>query len=76
MKNEGSALLKVELQLIAAEACFQPPLSGDQRPSVRQFFMTWIESYLECSHLVKRLDGQAGMFLGARAESKQGKNKR
>ena len=59
-KNDGSALLKVELQLIAADACFEPPLSVGQAPSVKSFFQSWVSSYLECSQIVGRVDGQTG----------------
>ena len=61
MKLEGTALVKVELQLIASDACYEPSLSGgEQVASIEQFFKDWLQSYVESSQYVARVDGLSG----------------
>ena len=59
-KAEGSPLLKVDLQLVASEACFEPPLSGRAVPSVGAAFDEWIQAFLDTGALVARLDSGSG----------------
>ena len=59
-RAEGSPLLKVDLQLVASEACFEPPLSGSAVPSVGAAFAEWLQSFLDTGALVARLDSGTG----------------
>lgn len=59
-KAEGGPMLTVELQLNAAEACFEPWLVGTSKPSVRQLFETWIQGCLDCAQLVTQVQTGQG----------------
>lgn len=56
-------MLTVELQLNAAEACFEPWLVGTSKPSVRQLFETWIQGCLDCAQLVSQVQTGQGKLL-------------
>ena len=60
VKAEGGTLLKVVLQLNAAEACFEPWLVGTLKPSVQELFKGWIQGCMDCAFLVTRLQSGTG----------------
>ena len=62
-KAEGGALLKVDLQLTAADTCFEPWMSGKERPSCKELFEECMQAYMETANLVTPLDTGTGALL-------------
>lgn len=52
--------MRVELQLNAAEACFEPWLKGTTKPSVRGLLEGWMQGCIDCASLVTQLQTGTG----------------